>query len=173
MQKYSPPLLKAIVRATVVILTATSTACDQIPGNAPNARADTAAVIRVILESRLRIEDSLSLNRRLLPADTLGFMPPFSSPYESLPASPLLAEVASEFQGITLAPVGRPTADTAYILSVSHPVFFGDSALIYWASSHFDRYWYGGYWAAFFRADLIRIGNRWRIVRAGGAGHEG
>ena len=161
-------------RASLTICVAVCAACDPTERSLGSAGADTASVIRAVLEYRLSREDSITLERRLLPADTLGFLPPFSQPHALLPPSSLLAEVAADLADVTLAPMRRTEADSGWVMSISRPIILGDSVVVYWADSFFEPsnstgY---GYWAAFLRADLVRSGDRWRIVRVASVGTE-
>ena len=161
-------------RVSGLFLVAACVACDQVESGFGNVDTDTASVIAAVLEYRLSIEDSIPLDRRLLPADTIGgVMPPFSLEHATLPPSPLLAEVAGRITGLTLAPLRRTDADSGWVMSVSRPIVLGDSAVVYWITSYFEpastRY---RYWAAFFRVDLVRTGDHWRITRVTNAGSE-
>ena len=161
-------------RVSVFLLVAACVACDQVERGFGTVDTDTASLIAAVLEYRLSIEDSIPLDRRLLPADTIGgVMPPFSLAHATLPPSPLLADVAGRMPGLMLAPLRRTDADSGWVMSVSRPIVLGDSAVVYWVSSHFDPadaiY---SYWAAFFRVDLVRSGDHWRITRVTNAGSE-
>ena len=162
--------------AAVLAALVACAACDGPDTPFPSPARDAENILRTVLEYRLSVEDSVHLERRLLPADTFNFMPPFWEGHDALPASAALVEIAAKLPGVTFAPLRRTRADTGWVLSLSHPIVLGDNAVAYWADSHLEpssREGYGyEYWAAFFRIELVRAGDGWRIANVANWGSE-
>ena len=145
--------------------------CGGSPSSTPEVRSDTAAVLRAALQYLLEIDSSILLEPRLLPADSLNVLPPYSEPHAGLPASQLLIDVSAQLDGVTLLNPGPTAPDGATILSLSNATIGGDRTFVFTVQSSFDPRW--GYSASFRRLRLEHDHTRgWRVVDAVFAGQE-
>ena len=161
-------------RILTIAAVAIVAACEGSSSPLPTSAADSEAVLRAILEYRLTIEDSLVLDRRLFRVDTGGFFSPPWPDHHLLPASPLLAEVAADFDNVSFGPMRRTQIDTGWVMTLSHPVILGDRAVAYWVNTEYEppsRQGYG-YWSLFFRAELSRTAGGWGVGRVYNIGVE-
>ena len=147
------------------------TGCEGPPATVPGIAPDTAALLRASIEYLLEADSHILLEERLLPADSLDVLPPYSKPHALLPSSPLLVAAAASFAEVELFEAGAIPPDSATILSLSQATMSGGHAFVFAVESSFDPRW--GYSASFRRLRLKHDAlEGWKVVGAEFAGQE-
>lgn len=145
--------------------------CDKSISSAPEVASDTVAVLHAALKYLADIDSLILLERRLLPADSLNVMSPYSELHSELPVSKLLSAVSSQFPGVSLFDPGPAPPDSATILSLSQVTTSGKQAFVFAVQSSFDPRW--GYSAHFRRLRLEYSDTAgWKVVDARVTGYE-